>query len=98
MGDRVRFDEGDFREMTTGANVVLANLTGGLLERSARKLRELVAPDGFLVVSGFMDSESTAVVPTLERFLSLQTIAKEEEWLCATYSSCSSEGPSGRNS
>jgi ribosomal protein L11 methyltransferase len=98
MGDRVRFDEGDFREMTTRANVVLANLTGALLERSARKLRELVEPGGFLVVSGFMDSESTAVVPTLERFLSLQTIAQEEEWLCATYSRGSSEAPSGRSS
>ena len=87
MGDRVRFDETDFRETTIGANVVLANLTGGLLEQSALKLRELVAPGGFLIVSGFMDSENAAVVPTLEKFLSLQRIAQEEEWMCATYSS-----------
>ena len=37
MGDRVRFEEGDFREMTFSADVVMANLTGGLLERSAAK-------------------------------------------------------------
>jgi ribosomal protein L11 methyltransferase len=84
IGDRVTFAEGDFRDATIGADIVLANLTGGLLERSAAKLSELVVPGGFLVVSGFMGSEKAAVVPALERFLTLQTIAQEEEWMCAT--------------
>ena len=74
MGDRVRFEEGDFREMAVGADVVMANLTGGLLERSAEALAAMVAPDGFLIVSGFMDSEKAAVVPALERFLTLRTM------------------------
>jgi ribosomal protein L11 methyltransferase len=90
MGDRVRFDEGDFREMTIRADVVMANLTGGLLERSAETLAAMVAPDGFLIVSGFMDSEKATVVPALEKLLPLQTIAQEEEWMCAIY--CSGRG------
>ena len=96
MGDRVRFEEGDFRDMAGGANVVVANLTGGLLERSAKALAAMVAPDGFLIVSGFMDSEKAAVVPALERFLTLQAIAQEEEWMCATYCSGRGEAASGR--
>ena len=82
MGERVRFDEGDFRDMRLRAEVVVANLTGGLLERSAARLSELVAPGGCLIVSGFMESEKAAVVPALERYLTLQTITQEEEWMC----------------
>jgi ribosomal protein L11 methyltransferase len=85
IGNRVRFEEGDFRETAVGADVVVANLTGALLERSAEALAAIVAPKGFLIVSGFMDSEKTAVVPALEQFLTLQTIAQEEEWMCASF-------------
>ena len=83
VGDRVRFEEGDFREMSLRADVVMANLTGGLLERSAATLGEMVAPGGFLIVSGFMETEKTGVVSALERVLELRTLAQEEEWLCA---------------
>jgi ribosomal protein L11 methyltransferase len=109
MGERVRFVEGDFRpstdsgrpelaerELPLRADVVLANLTGGLLARSAATLSELVAPGGFLIVSGFMESEKDAVVPALEQFLRLQTIAQEEEWMCAVYRKGSGEAASGR--
>jgi ribosomal protein L11 methyltransferase len=83
VGDRVRFEEGDFREMALRAGVVTANLTGGLLERSAATLADMVAPGGFLVVSGFMETESARVIHALEHRLELQTLAQEEEWLCA---------------
>jgi ribosomal protein L11 methyltransferase len=85
MDDRVRYEGGDFRDIPLRADVVMANLTGGLLERSAPKLCELVAPGGCLIVSGFMDSEKAAVVPALETFLTLQTVAQEEEWMCAVF-------------
>jgi ribosomal protein L11 methyltransferase len=85
MGDRVRFEEGDFRDMAVGADVVMANLTGGLLERSAEALAAIVTRDGFLIVSGFMDSEKATVVPALERLLTLQAMAQEEEWMCAMF-------------
>jgi ribosomal protein L11 methyltransferase len=84
-GDRVRFEEGDFRERSLHANIVMANLTGGLLERSAEALAARVVPGGVLIVSGFMDSEKAAVVSTLEQFLTLHMIAQEQEWLCASF-------------
>ena len=56
IGDRVRFEESDFRTMSARADVVLANLTGALLERSAATLGALVTPGGHLIVSGFMQS------------------------------------------
>ena len=87
IGDRVRFDEGDFRRMSDGASVVMANLTGALLERAAAKLADLVAPGGYLLVSGFMTSERTAVTSALDGVATLQSIAQEDEWLCATYRS-----------
>jgi ribosomal protein L11 methyltransferase len=85
MGDRARFEEADFREMSLHANVVMANLTGGLIERTAETLAAMVVPGGFLIVSGFMEGEKAAVVPALEAFLTLQSIAQEEEWLCAVF-------------
>jgi ribosomal protein L11 methyltransferase len=85
VSDRVRYERVDFRDVPLGADVVMANLTGGLLERSASKLDAIVAPGGSLIVSGFMESEKAAVVPALEQFLTLQTLAQEEEWMCATY-------------
>ncbi len=96
MGDRVRYVEGDFRDMPLRADIVMANLTGGLLERSAATLTDIVAPGGFLIVSGFMESEKAAVIPALEKFITLQTIAHEEEWMCATYFNGSGEAASGR--
>jgi ribosomal protein L11 methyltransferase len=95
MGDRVRFEEGDFREMTMRADVVMANLTGGLLERSAAKLADLVEPGGFLIVSGFMESERN-VTPALDQLLTLQNVEAEEEWLCATYCSFRGDAALGR--
>jgi len=77
----VRFEEGDFRELSSPADVVLANLTGGLLEQSAPKLAALVAPGGWLIVSGFMESEGT-VLPALQRRLTLHDATQEEEWRC----------------
>jgi ribosomal protein L11 methyltransferase len=84
-GDRVRFEEGDFREMPLHANVVMANLTHGLLERSAQQLTAMTAPAGVLIVSGFMEIEKASVITALEKFLALQTIAQEEEWMCGVF-------------
>ncbi len=81
---QVRFEEGDFREMSARADVVTANLTAALLERSAEQLSEFVGPGGYLVVTGFTKYDEN-VTPTLEQFLTLQKVEAEEEWLCATY-------------
>jgi ribosomal protein L11 methyltransferase len=88
----VRFEEQDFRDLSTPAHIVVANLTGGLLEKSAAKLAELVSPGGYLIVSGFMESED-AVLPALERCFDLKKVDQEDEWRCAVLAR-----RSGRNS
>ena len=83
--DRVRLDELDFRHNAAPADVVAANLTGPLLERSAARLAALVKPNGTLIVSGFMQSERSSVIPALESLLTLQAVDQEEEWICGTF-------------
>lgn len=87
IGDRVRFEESDFRTMSERADVVMANLTGALLGRSAATLGALVTPGGVLIVSGFMQTEADAVTSALNTVADLESIAQEEEWMCATYRS-----------
>jgi ribosomal protein L11 methyltransferase len=85
INTHLQFQEGDFRHMALGGDVVLANLTGALLEKSASELAAIVKPDGCLIVSGFMESEKAAVVAALEKFLSLQRNTQEDEWMCASF-------------
>ena len=60
-------------------HVVMANLTGGMLISSARRIRELLAPHGQLIVSGFDEHERTGV----ETALDLRTVAmfSEDGWV-----------------
>jgi ribosomal protein L11 methylase PrmA len=58
-----------------------------LLERSADKLAGSVAAGGYLIVSGFMDVEESGVCASLGRFVDLEHLGREEEWLCAIYKS-----------
>jgi ribosomal protein L11 methyltransferase len=85
VADRVRLMNEDLRHLGSPADIVLANLTGGMLERHAPALAALTAPAGHLIVSGVMESEST-VIPALERFLTLDRVEHEDEWLSATFS------------
>jgi ribosomal protein L11 methyltransferase len=80
-GDRVRFDRLDFRDVALRADIVLANLTGALIERSAATLAAIVEPHGRLIVSGFMEGERDSVARALERFLGAGTIDQEDEWM-----------------
>jgi ribosomal protein L11 methyltransferase len=83
-GGLVSLREGDFRLIRTPYSLVFANLTGGLLQRNAKKLANLVAPGGHLIVSGFMDTEA-AVMPALEEFLTLRHADHEDEWRSAIF-------------
>jgi ribosomal protein L11 methyltransferase len=84
VADRVRLLNEDLRNLAVPADIVLANLTGGMLERYAATLATLVAPFGHLIVSGVMESEST-VIPALEQFLKLERVDREDEWMCAVF-------------
>jgi len=86
-GDKVRFQQVDFRECALRADVVMANLTGALVETSAARLAECVSAGGHLIVSGFMQHESDLVLPALGAYLQQQSTAQEQEWMCAVYKS-----------
>lgn len=85
VGNQVRFELGDFRAMPLRADIVLANLTGALLETSAGTLAAIVQDGGYLVVSGFLETEEAAVVSALGQALTLQLSSHENEWLCASF-------------
>lgn len=68
----INWQVGDFRTSDLASRhwqVVMANLTGGMLRTSATRIRELLAPDGRLIVSGFDESER----PEVEAAFNLQT-------------------------
>jgi ribosomal protein L11 methyltransferase len=64
-------------------DIVLANLTGGLLIQAARRLQDLAGPSGRLILSGFMHHEEAGVLDAFAAFAVVHR-AEEEEWLCVT--------------
>ena len=66
-------------------DLVMANLTGGLLIAAAQALLQLARADGKLILSGFMQAEEADV---LAAFTSCRVDARsrEDEWVCATLS------------
>jgi ribosomal protein L11 methyltransferase len=64
------------------AGIVLANLTGAMLIRSADSITALVGPGGTLVVSGFMADEQPGVEAALEAF-DVVSRSAEDEWCAA---------------
>ena len=64
-------------------DVVLANLTGGLLIRAAEPLHDLAGQPGHLVLSGFMTHEEPAVRAAFPR-LTVVHQAEEDGWVCVT--------------
>lgn len=65
------------------ADVVLANLTGGLLVASAPLLKKLAKAHGHLVLSGFMAHEEQEVLAAFGGF-TVEQRAEEDGWLCVT--------------
>lgn len=83
VGDRVELREAAVP--TSGdAPVVLANLTGALLERFADEIAGVVEPGGYLIASGFTNAE-TSVLPALKKRLSLVRVEQETEWVCGMF-------------
>lgn len=74
----------DLRKDGLGAyDVVIANLTGGLLIQAARRLHDLTAPSGRLILSGFLKHEEAGVRAAYSN-LAPNARAQEDEWLCVT--------------
>jgi ribosomal protein L11 methyltransferase len=65
-------------------DLVIANLTGGLLVASADRLKSFAASGGRLVLSGFMDREERDVLRAFDA-CALESRAQEDEWVCAVF-------------
>jgi len=75
------FEIADFREHTMrAADLVLANLTGGMLRSTAPSIRALVARGGTLLISGFDESEKDDVRAAFGAW-SHESSASEDTWV-----------------
>ena len=63
------------------ADLILANLTGGLLIATADRLRDLTAAHGRLILSGFQTHEEQDVVNAFGAF-TVEHRDEEEGWVC----------------
>jgi len=83
-GAEVTLRAGDVRSNARGPfDVVLANLTGALLQDAAARLRDLAGPGAYLILSGFMRSEEADVLGSYGG-LAVKGRTEEQEWLCVT--------------
>jgi len=81
---RIALEVADFRSAKIGQfDLVIANLTGGLLIASADRLESLAIPGGRLVLGGFMDHEERAVLRAFGGS-ALESRAQEDEWVCVS--------------
>ncbi|MGH9347410.1 MAG: 50S ribosomal protein L11 methyltransferase [Vicinamibacterales bacterium] len=64
-------------------DLVLANLTGGLLTAAAAPLLGLTAPGGHLILSGFLETEAAGVLDGFS-CCAIEHRSQEDEWVCVT--------------
>ena len=77
----VRFEVSDFRTTPPPpADLVIANLTGGMLRTTARILVSLKRPGGTLIVSGFDHSEVDAVRAAFDDLTEVERL-EEASWM-----------------
>jgi ribosomal protein L11 methyltransferase len=67
----------------TPFDFVIANLTGGLLMSAAEQLRDVTAPAGRLILSGFTQAEEVGVLAAFPGF-HVADRSQEDEWMCVT--------------
>lgn len=81
LPDTITFQVLDFRnEPPQPADLVLANLTGGMLTSSAASIKALVRPGGQLIVSGFDHAEVDRVVAAFPGFTERDRLT-EDNWI-----------------
>jgi ribosomal protein L11 methyltransferase len=81
LPDTIRFHVADFRQSPPApADLVLANLTGGMLTSSAASIAALVRPHGQLVLSGFDHTEVDRVLAAFASFTERQRLS-EDNWI-----------------
>jgi ribosomal protein L11 methyltransferase len=82
-GVRVELQVVDLKTIVvTPFDVVVANLTGGILMQTADRLQELTASAGRLIISGFTQTEEVGVLAAFRGFHAADR-HQEDEWMCA---------------
>jgi ribosomal protein L11 methyltransferase len=80
---RIALEVADLRASKIGQfDLVVANLTAGLLIASADRLTSFAVPGGRLVLSGFMVDEERDVLAALAGY-AVEARSREDEWVCA---------------
>jgi ribosomal protein L11 methyltransferase len=93
LPDTITFTVGDFRTTPPApADLVLANLTGGMLMSTAAAIARLMRPGASLIVSGFDQSEVDAVVQAFSMFREAQRLM-EERWIALRFVSAGRARP-----
>jgi ribosomal protein L11 methyltransferase len=81
LPDTITFEASDFRrQRPQPAEIVLANLTGGMLTSSAGAIAPLVRPHGHLILSGFDHTEVDGVLAAFPAFTEQQRLT-EDTWI-----------------
>lgn len=87
LPDTIEFRVADFRSAPpNAADVVLANLTGGMLTSSATAIAALVRKDGQMILSGFDHTEVDAVVRAFPEFTEHARLT-EDTWMALHFGS-----------
>ncbi len=83
-GASVALVTADFRSRDLApADIVLANLTGGLLVSASARLHQLTAAGGRLILSGFLTHEDIEVIDAYS-IMPIERRIEEAGWLCVT--------------
>jgi len=81
LPDTIEFQVSDFRSSPpAAADLVLANLTGGMLTSSGSAIAALVKPGGQMILSGFDHTEVDAVLAAFPGFAEVQRLT-EDNWI-----------------
>jgi ribosomal protein L11 methyltransferase len=81
LPDTITFEVSDFRlRPPQPADIVLANLTGGMLTSSAAAIAALVRPHGQLILSGFDHTEVDGVLASFPAFREQRRLS-EDSWI-----------------
>lgn len=81
LPDSITFVVSDFRhDPPAPADLVLANLTGGMLTSSAPSIAALVQPGGRLILSGFDHTEVDGVLAAFSSFREARRLS-EDNWI-----------------
>lgn len=81
LPDTIAFEVSDFRSSPpAAADLVLANLTGGMLTSSGPAIAALVKPGGQLILSGFDHTEVDGVLAAFAGFTEVERLT-EDNWI-----------------